>query len=325
MLSGIYRPEQIRFHVEKMVTDREGRFIQDEIIRIDPVDKRLALKTGATLSYDVVSFNTGSCVDTRNITLNSNRIFPVKPIESLIEARKRIWEQIGIGTPRIAVIGGGAAGVEMAANIHRLVLDSGRMAEIVLIAGNRMLSHFPAKARRIAASGLSAKRIRILESVSVTRVDDSTVFLSDGGDLQADIIFLSSGIRPTALFQDSGLPVGPDGGLLVNEYLQSVKYPEIFGGGDCITFSPRPLQKVGVYAVRQNPVLNHNLMAVLGGKPLKRFVPQSSYLLVLNFGDKTGLAVWKGVAINGKIAFRLKNAIDQRFIRSFQVSGEWIS
>ena len=58
------------------------------------------------------------------------------------------------------------------------------------------------------------------------------------------------GVRPNPIFKNSGLATGPDGGLRVNEYLQSIDHPEMFGGGDCIYFEKQPLDKVGVYAVR---------------------------------------------------------------------------
>ena len=80
-----------------------------------------------------------------------------------------------------------------------------------------------------------------------------------------DFIFLALGVKPAPIFRDSGIPTGPEGGLLVNNYLQSSSYPDIFGGGDCIYFQDKPLDKVGVYAVRQNPVLLNNLMARLEG------------------------------------------------------------
>ena len=80
-------------------------------------------------------------------------------------------------------------------------------------------------------------------------------------------------MKPSKIFETSGLPVGPDKGLLVNRYLQSVKHPDIFGGGDCICFEDKPLDKVGVYAVRQNPVLLNNLFAQLEGRPLQVFDP----------------------------------------------------
>jgi hypothetical protein len=44
------------------------------------------------------------------------------------------------------------------------------------------------------------------------------------------------------------------------------KHLILVGGGDCINFQDSPLEKVGVYAVRQNPVLLHNLMAAMDGK-----------------------------------------------------------
>ena len=63
------------------------------------------------------------------------------------------------------------------------------------------------------------------------------------------------------------------GGLLVNKYLQCTAHPEIFGGGRCIYLKDRPLDKVGVYAVRQNPILYQNLMASLEETVLQPFDP----------------------------------------------------
>ena len=66
-------------------------------------------------------------------------------------------------------------------------------------------------------------------------------------------------------------------------------HPEIFGGGDCIYFQDQPMDKVGVYAVRENPVLLHNLMASLDGDALEAFDPGRDYLLIFNLGDGTGI------------------------------------
>lgn len=92
----------------------------------------------------------------------------------------------------------------------------------------------------------------------------------------------------------SGLPVDPGGALRVNRFLQAVGHPSIFGGGDCAAFGERPLAKIGVCAVREAPILFHNLLAFLGRNgrtSLRAFKPQRSFLLILNLGDGTGLAV----------------------------------
>lgn len=79
----------------------------------------------------------------------------------------------------------------------------------------------------------------------------------------------------------------------------------------------RPLAKIGVYAVRESPVLFHNLLASLGREgphALRAFKPQRSFLLILNVGDGTGLAVWRRFFWHGRAAFWLRDFLDCRFL-----------
>jgi NADH dehydrogenase FAD-containing subunit len=92
----------------------------------------------------------------------------------------------------------------------------------------------------------------------------------------------------------------------------------VFGGGDCIALAGRRLARVGVYAVREAPVLFHNLLATLEGRPLRRFRPQRRYLLIMNLGDGTGLATWGGLWWYGRLAFWLKDRIDRAFLKEYQ-------
>jgi NADH dehydrogenase FAD-containing subunit len=164
--------------------------------------------------------------------------------------------------------------------------------------------------------------IEVTEGVRVGRIDSGSAFLEDGREYPFDFLFLAWGIRPSALFEESGLPVGTDGGLLVNNYLQSVASPEIFGGGDCISLQGRHLDKVGVYAVRQNPILYHNLLAALDGGMMKPFDTSEVYLLLFNLGNGKAIFLRKGWIWYGRLNFLLKDYIDRRFMRKFQVSGE---
>ena len=137
-----------------------------------------------------------------------------------------------------------------------------------------------------------------------------------------DMILITVGIRPMQIFLDSGLPTDKEGALLVNRFLQSVAHPEIFGGGDCINLEDVALDKVGVYATRQNPILLHNLMAAIEAKPLLKFEKTGPYQLMLNMGDGSGIYCRKNIVWGGKLAFIWKNAIDKKFMHRFQVSGE---
>ena len=91
-------------------------------------------------------------------------------------------------------------------------------------------------------------------------------------------------------------------------------------GGDCIHFDPEPLNKVGVYAVRQNPILFHNLMAALEARELQPFEPGGAYLLIFNLGSGYGLFHKSGITFGGKLAFLIKDWIDRRFMQKFQAA-----
>ena len=55
---------------------------------------------------------------------------------------------------------------------------------------------------------------------------------------------------------------------------------------------------------------------------MKRFTPNPSYMLIMNMGDGKGIMWKKSLVLNGGLAFLLKNFIDRRFMKKFQVSGE---
>jgi NADH dehydrogenase FAD-containing subunit len=322
MLSGIYRPEDIRFHVGKMVQDRRASFVEGLVEGVDPKTGTLFLGAGKKIRYDVVSFNIGSFVPVNALTNGGKNIFTVKPIEDLLRGKQAVLGLLQRGEPQFIVIGGGPAGLEISGNIWRLVQNHASRARITLLAGTKFLPSIPEKARRIALKSLAARGITVVEGSLVSRLQRGYAFLEDSREYPFDLAFLALGVRPSSLFKESGLPTGDDGGLLVNDYLQSVTSPEIFGGGDCISFQRRRLDKVGVYAVRQNLVLYHNLVAALDGGELKPFDPGGAYLLIFNLGDGTGILFKKGWVLDGRLAFYLKDRIDRIFMRRFQVSGE---
>jgi len=319
MLSGIYRPEEIWFNVKKMSEDRGADFVEDNVVKIRPQEKKIDLHSGNEISYDVLSLNTGSYVPAKEAMPADESVFTVKPIEKLLMARRRIIEDLQDKDLKITVVGGGPTGVEVAGNLERLAKNESGRCRITLVAGTRLLSEFKSSVRKHALKSLTSRHVRVIEGARVAVVKDRKTELSNGDVLENDYVFMAVGVKPSSLFIDSGLPAGQDGGMLVNKFLQSVAYPELFGGGDCISFEPRPLAKVGVYAVRQNPILLHNLLNTLNGGALQEFVPQDTFLLALNMGDGTAVVRWHSLVWAGKPGFALKNYLDRKFMKTFQV------
>ncbi len=320
MLGGTYRPEDIRFATRRLVEAKGGRFILGKVEKIDPHGQKVSLEGGAApIPYDVLSCNAGSSVPREMIYGNTENIFTAKPIESLLIAQQRIVAAAAAAKIIVAVIGSGPSAVEISGNIHQLCREKGViMPTIRIFAGRQFLSGRPERVRTLARRILTRKGVEILENGYVQQIGDGRILLKNGQVYKADILFPAIGVKPSPIFARSGLPLGPDGGLLVNQYLQSVNHANIFGGGDCIYFEPEPLDKVGVYAVRQNPVLYNNLLAALEEEPLEKFTPGGKYLLIYNLGDGEGILSKWSLTFSGKFAFYLKDRIDRKFIQRFK-------
>jgi NADH dehydrogenase FAD-containing subunit len=322
MLSGLYEPRQVRFNIRRMVQERGGQFIEAGVTAIDPVARKLYLDNDAQVSYDIASFNIGSVVPTAELAAADEHVFTVKPILNLYKARNLILSQSAKGITRVLVAGGGPAGIEITANVWKLLHENGATPAITLVAGNQILQGVPARARHLAVASLAGRRIAILKGIRVHSFENRCATLTDGRSIPFDFAFVAVGVRPPALFRESGIPVGDDGGMSVNGWLQSTAHPQLFGGGDCISVEGHTVAKVGVHAVRQNPILLHNLGVALDGGEMKRFAPNPNYMLIMNMGDGKGIMWKKNIVLNGGLAFLLKDFIDRRFMKRFQVSGE---
>jgi NADH dehydrogenase FAD-containing subunit len=319
MLGTTYTPDEIRFATRQVVESMGGTFVRDKVTHIAADERKVTLASGQTLEYDVLSCNAGSFIPFDNIHGDTSNIFTVKPIERLQEAQRAVISLCAARTrPHVAVVGGGPAALEIAGNVRKLARLRGRHApRITLFAGRQLLGRFPEKIQTMARDSLTRQDIAINEDGYVDEIRNG-VIVQNGKHHHPDMVFVATGVRPSRLFADSGLPTGVTGGLLVNEWLQSVKYPEIFGGGDCIDFEPRALDKVGVYAVRENPVLLRNVRASLNGTRLQRFDPGGSYLLLFNMGDDTAIFSKGPLMFRNWLGFLLKDYIDRRFMRHFQ-------
>lgn len=320
MLSTFYSPDDIRFNTRFVVERQGAEFIRAKATTIDTQNNILHTDSGENIHYDVLSCNVGSFVPFSNIEGSDQNIYSAKPIERLLEAQQSIVNLCNTNNSvSVGVIGGGPAAVEIAGNAYHLAKTTGcRKINVCLFAGKKMMSDFSNSIQKIIRRSFKSRGITIDESAYVDKISDGKIVLKNGQQHDADVIFLATGVKPSSIFASSGMATGPDGGLLVNSFLQSTEHANIFGGGDCIYHSPKPLAKVGVYAVRENPILLNNILASLEGSELKEFDPGGNYLLIFNLGEKFG-ALQKGpFVLGGKISFSVKDYIDRKFMREFQ-------
>ncbi len=316
VVGGCYTPEQDQVDIAALVK-RGGagcRFIRDRAESIDPRKRTVRLAGGESLSYDVLSLNLGS--EVHAIPGATDRVFPIKPLHELARLRREL--EAAPGSPRVVIAGGGASGSEIAANVRALL---GERAEITILArGKRLLSGFSKGGARTLERWLAKHEIAVQLDSGVTRIEDRHAVTTRGDRVPFDFLVNATGLHPPRILTETGLPVSDRCELLIDHHLCSTGDDRIFGGGDCVKMRDRDLSKVGVYAIRQAPVIFHNLLATLSGDPLREFHPQAHCLLILNLGSGIGLARWRGFHWLGRASFWLKDRIDRAFLARYQTS-----
>ncbi|MBZ0113529.1 MAG: FAD-dependent oxidoreductase [Thermoanaerobaculia bacterium] len=289
------------------------RVVEKPAIRIDPNQRRLVLADDTALDYTVASINIGARVAGLDVPGVLEHALPTRPIGEFVY---RIEQLDDSSRRQILVVGGGAAGIELA-----FCLQSrwrGERTEVTLVDGARAL--LP-KRRRLARRVLAAAKARGLEMKSSTVVQEvkpGRVTLVGGGSIPYGLLVWAAGAASHPLFTESGIET-IRGFATTRRTLQLLHHDHVFAAGDCATLADYPeTPKAGVYAVRQGPILSHNLRAALRGEPLRSYRPQDDFLTLLNLGDGTALGWWKGLVAGGRLAMRLKDRIDRRFVERFR-------
>jgi NADH dehydrogenase FAD-containing subunit len=280
MLGGMYDAEADQVDAARLIESGGGHFVSDRLAILDR-DLRVAhLESGLDLSYDAVSLNVGSEVAIAHIPGAHSYARPVKPTSNLWRLRQFLEVRyLASARPmRVVVAGGGASGCEVAANVDALARRHKATADLMLISrSDRLLRRHSKRASRRVTSELRRRGVMVSLGCSVDEATPGRAVCSDGRRPEFDVLVVATGLRAPEVIGRLGLPLGEKGGLLVGSTLQSVDDPRVLAAGDCADLRGHALERFGVFAVRQSPILLHDLVALITGEPLREFRPQKRW------------------------------------------------
>ncbi len=293
---------------------------------IDAVANRVLCAGGAAIEYDVLSIDIGSTPEAGSIPGALEHATCVKPVAAFVITWDRIRRAASAGdrAPSIAVVGGGAGGIELALAMHfRLRAErpvgAPALTFHLLTDTASILPAHPPKVRRIFERVCSERGIAVHTGSKVTKIEPGLLHRENAAPLNADYIILATAASVPSWLGASGLKTDAQGFVAVNGALQSVSHPNVFAAGDIASMVGHPRPKSGVFAVRQGPPLAGNLRRKLAGRPLAAYAPQKVALALISTGDRYAVASWGRVAFEGKWVWRWKDYIDRRFMAAYRV------
>jgi selenide,water dikinase len=323
-LAGRYEEEELAFELPPLIARARGRLLLGRAVGLDP-GRRLVQLAGnpdgiGEAGYDLAVFALGSTTSGSERPEIGAHAWPAKPIGCLV-VLGAVLRELARRPDAVTtvVVGGGAAGVEVALAMRAVFAYQGARHRVVLVeAGAEILGGYPALVRRRALAVLAHRDVAVRTASPVARVEAGEVVFAHGGRLASELTVWLTGAVAWPVFRNSGLPLDDRGFLLVDDALRSVGDRRVFAAGDCATLVRHPhTPKAGVYAVRQGPVLWKSLRAaVAGGKP-PRYRPQGTFLSILNTSDGKALLCYRGFVSYSRWAMRLKDRIDCRFVARY--------
>jgi pyridine nucleotide-disulfide oxidoreductase family protein len=322
-LRGTYNEEQVSFYLPAFAEAAGAEFVQARAVGVDPKKRVVRLEDGNEIGYDIASFNLGSRLlgdDETSVAKNAALVKPMSRAVELYQKIRQLAENEESKTRRVVVVGGGSAGVEVACSIAAVLDDSGCSRDVTVLDGsNKILAGYSQRFRARAGRVLQKKNIAVRLGQRVTGVHEDSVELTGGSRMGSDLTVWLTGPAAHPVFQDSGLALDKRNFLLINDSLQSISDPKIFGVGDCATLANYPdTPKAGVYAVRQAPILWESLLAAVEDRPLPTYEPQHGFLSLLNTSDGKALMRYKGYVGWNRWAWHLKDWIDRSFMTQYQ-------
>ncbi|NSY36701.1 selenide, water dikinase SelD [Leisingera sp. ANG59] len=312
--AGHYAREELDIDLVRLARFAGARVVLAAAENIDTAARLVHVPGRPPIAYDVASIDIGITSAMPDLPGFAEHGIPAKPLGRFAGRWAAFRE--GDGPAHVAVIGGGVAGVELILAMAYALRSRGRLAQATLIDSGKALRAIGGKASQSLRRALVEQGVRLEENARIERIEDSYIVLQDGREILSDFTTGAAGARPYGWLADSGLDVN-DGFIRVSETLQSSD-PQVFAAGDCahMDFAPRP--KAGVYAVRQAPVLYHNLRALMTGDPLRKYRPQKDYLKLISMGSKEALGERFGTTLTGSLMWSWKNRIDQAFMEKFR-------
>ncbi|MRT92928.1 FAD-dependent oxidoreductase [Ancylomarina sp. 16SWW S1-10-2] len=216
--------------------------VQNEVISIDTKNKSVEVKdilngTNYTETYDKLIVSPGAEPIKPPIPgIKDDAIFTVRNVRDT-DKIKSFYDN---NQPKKAVVvGAGFIGLEMAENLHHL----GMMVTIVEMA-DQVMTPLDYEMAAEVHMHLKTKNVEfyLKDGVSEFRRegDKLNIHLQSGRKIEADMVILSIGVRPeTRLVKEAGLELAPNGGIKVNEYLQT-SAEHVYALGDAMAF-PHPI------------------------------------------------------------------------------------
>ena len=312
-------PEQVAVSLRTLL--RRGKnlnFLQAEVTQIDLESKKIYTDRNV-LHYDYLILATGSKSNFLGVSGAAQFTWQLKTLSQAVQLRNHLlqcFEQASlIADPSlreqlltIAIVGGGATGVELAGSLLELIehsllkdfphLNSQAVRLLLIQKSDRLLPEFSSALGKYTTKKLRKLGVKVLLESQVTAINKESLELDDGTQIAtATTIWAVGGLgaRPDFFAKNNATASGK---IAVTPTLQLADYPQVFAIGDLARVPQQALSGVAPEALQQGVYVAHTICRRIQGKPIKPFNYFNKGRLAI-IGCYSGIGQIAGIELTG--------------------------
>ncbi|MCT7986034.1 NAD(P)/FAD-dependent oxidoreductase [Laspinema sp. A4] len=311
LLTGELQSWEIAPPFAELLANTRVRFHQGTVSDINLENKQVHLEDGVEFTYDRAILALGGETPLNLVPGCADYAFPFRTIADAyrLEERLRLLEASDKDKIRIAVVGGGYSGVELACKLADRLKTRGRLRLVEM--GTEILRTSTEFNREAATKALEERGIWIDLETSTEEITADTISLLYRGQVDpipVDLVVWTVGTQVAAAVQSLPVKHTQRGQVEVTRTLQAIDHPELFAIGDlayCLDASGQPVPTTAQAAMQQADYAAWNVWASLSDRPLLPFEYQGlGEMMTLGIDNATLTGL--GVKLDGQMAHLLR-------------------
>ncbi|MEH2277802.1 MAG: NAD(P)/FAD-dependent oxidoreductase [Nostoc sp.] len=307
LLTGELQTWEIAPPFEELLQGTGVRFYQGLVSGIDIDQRRVNLHEGPEIPYDRLVLALGGETPLDLVPGATSYAYPFRTISDVyrLEERLRFLEESDADKIRVAIVGAGYSGVELACKLADRLGERGRF-RIIEIA-DQILRTSPEFNREAAKKAIEARGVFLDLETKVELIEQNTISLEYKNQLDkipVDLVIWTVGTRVAPVVKSLPLKQNQRGQISITSNLQVLDHPEIFALGDLVDCHDAEGQQVPATAqaaFQQADYTAWNIWATLTNRPLLPFhYQQLGEMMALGIDNATLTGL--GIKLDGRLA-----------------------
>ena len=290
------------------------RFIQDKVKNVVPSSQEVILENHKSINYDRLVVALGGKTPIEMVPGAKEYAIPFRNLDHAYRLKEKLrqLENTEQETIRVAIVGGGYSGVELALKIADRLGERGRIR--IVDRNSDILTKSPHHNQDKAKQALSDRQIWLDLDTEVVEIEANQISLRYKGQVDViatDIVLWTVGTQPVTLNHQLPFPKNKQGGIEINPELQVKDTPHVFALGDLVTCQDKDgksLPATAQVAFQQSDYCAWNVWASLEEKPLLPFQYQPLGEM-LALGSDSATLSGLGVSLDGGLAYLARRLV----------------